>query len=338
MRRGLLVLLIATQLAVLGYLAGQREWILARGEVVYLRTAPVDPRDPLRGDYVDLSYRLNQQPLSAFRPPLTAPLTRGATVFAVLQVESGDLYQLDYLTLVRPDTGRFLKGRVDYVHHWGTELGREQGVVELSFGIEQLFVEQGRGLDIERRRGSRAGLQVPMEVAVALGAGGVAQLKSFRWSPVGLEFQHLGQGAPRSPDQPPNLTFRLRLHNLSTAPLTLIDGPEHCAFRLAMLPGMGASVAPRAVSCSPQQWQQEQLISLAPGQVHDTVFDLSLARWFVYSPRDGGVWDTIAELAFGQRFRLQYLPGSARGVRADADLLWQPSLETPAFSPRGVID
>ena len=49
---------IAFQLLVLGYIAGQREWILRTGRTVWLRTAPIDPRDVMRGDYVRLDYEV----------------------------------------------------------------------------------------------------------------------------------------------------------------------------------------------------------------------------------------------------------------------------------------
>ncbi|GAB3370791.1 GDYXXLXY domain-containing protein [Spongiibacter taiwanensis] len=335
MRRALFVVVILAQIALLAYLAGQREWILAKGEVVYLRTAPIDPRDPLRGDYVVLSYDLNQVPLSAFRqsPDL---LKRGQIVYAALSQEAGDLYRLDYLSLTPPGRGQFLKGRVAHFYDGGGR--REQGFVDLRYGIEKMFVEQGSGKAIEQRRGVRDGVQVPMEVAVAIGRGGVGQIKTFRWSPVGLQFQRVNSAAASAEEGAANLRFQMNIHNFSDAPLRIIDGPEHCAFRLDMLPGREATAAPREIACSLAQWQQEKVISLAPGEVHSTQFDLSLPRWYVYSLSDREVWGNIAELALGQRFRLTYLPASAAGVRSDAALLWQHSLSTPAFNARGFID
>lgn len=339
MRRALFVVLVLAQIGILAYLAGQREWIMANGEVVYLRTAPVDPRDPLRGDYVTLSYDLNQLPLSAFRQTPDM-LKRGQIVYAVLKHDVDDLYRLDFLSLSPPGGGRFLKGRVAYTYdgNQGRGLARGQGIVGLQFGIEKMFVEQGSGKAIEQRRGTREGLQVPMEVAVAIGSDGVGQIKSFRWSPVGLQFQRLNSPGRQTDDSAPELRFQLRIHNLSDVPLRIIDGPEHCAFRLDMLPGREATAAPREVACSPAQWQQETVISLAPGQTHSVQFDLSLPRWYVYSLSDREVWGNIAELALGQRFRLTYAPRSAAGVRGDADQLWQSTLTTPAFNARGFID
>ena len=50
MRKLLIVAAVAAQLLVLGWMAFEREWVVRTGRVVYLRTAPVDPQDPMRGD------------------------------------------------------------------------------------------------------------------------------------------------------------------------------------------------------------------------------------------------------------------------------------------------
>jgi uncharacterized membrane-anchored protein len=51
-----LVYLIALILTVLLWFIGINEFTLQTGKDIYLKTTPVDPRDPLRGDYVILRY------------------------------------------------------------------------------------------------------------------------------------------------------------------------------------------------------------------------------------------------------------------------------------------
>ena len=65
---------------------------LASGTVVLLETRPVDPRDLLRGDYITLSYKISDVPLSAFSPPQTNSLPPGARVYVALEPR-GDFYQ-----------------------------------------------------------------------------------------------------------------------------------------------------------------------------------------------------------------------------------------------------
>ena len=55
MKRWILIV-VAIQFLALLSVAVKREWIHSYGETVFLRTAPVDPRDLFRGDYVQLQY------------------------------------------------------------------------------------------------------------------------------------------------------------------------------------------------------------------------------------------------------------------------------------------
>ena len=52
------------QTLVLGRMIESRAAILVSGTEVLLKTAPVDPRDLLRGDYVALSYDISRVPLA----------------------------------------------------------------------------------------------------------------------------------------------------------------------------------------------------------------------------------------------------------------------------------
>ena len=62
MRAKLTIAIAALQLVVLAYMAGEREWVVRTGRTIYLRTAPLDPRDAMRGDYVSLSYDISRVP------------------------------------------------------------------------------------------------------------------------------------------------------------------------------------------------------------------------------------------------------------------------------------
>ena len=52
MRARLPWIVAALQIVLLAFMAGEREWVARTGTPVVLRTAPIDPRDPMRGDYV----------------------------------------------------------------------------------------------------------------------------------------------------------------------------------------------------------------------------------------------------------------------------------------------
>src|SRR5437762_8338129 len=61
------VLVAALQVLVLAFMAGQREWIIRTGRPLTLRTAPVDPSDPMRGAFVRLTYEINHVPTGLCR-------------------------------------------------------------------------------------------------------------------------------------------------------------------------------------------------------------------------------------------------------------------------------
>lgn len=335
MRKKLTVAVVVAQLLVLGVMAGQREWLLAHGQTVYLRTAPVDPRDPMRGDYVRLSYSLNTGALADVRGHHSRqPPPKGSRIYAALRRDQGDVYQLDYLSLQRPQLGPYLAGRVSHSH------GGAAGMVHVQYGIEQLFVEQGRGKGIEARRGERNGLQVPMEVAVAVGDSGEAQLKGYRWSRLGLRLTVESPGVRAAAGTPGrSAVLRFTLENVSEAPLTVVDTPAHCALSLRQAEGAAHRFRASERGCSPLMLSPEKLVRLEPGQGHSVVVDLNQPRWFVHALEDPGRSGSIAELAAGQRFRLVYQsPPVLPGMEETAALLWQGKLESPAFSGWGGID
>ncbi|AVD70454.1 hypothetical protein CAY53_02335 [Desulfobulbus oralis] len=49
MRKAAIITAILVQVLVLAWMAGQREWILRTAPRIWLRTAPLDPRDLFRG-------------------------------------------------------------------------------------------------------------------------------------------------------------------------------------------------------------------------------------------------------------------------------------------------
>ena len=80
MKARILIGCVALQFLILAVMAGQREWVRHTGRAVYFRTAPVDPRDVMRGDYVRLSYDISRVPRELWRGPLPAQSTNLAEV------------------------------------------------------------------------------------------------------------------------------------------------------------------------------------------------------------------------------------------------------------------
>ena len=336
--RSLLVLIVVLgQLALLSYMVWQRETLLRQGETLYMQTAPVDPRDPLRGDYVRLSYPANAVARSDYRGPLPRQaLQRGQQVYAVIKPTSEDLYRLDYLLSEPPSQGMFLKGRVLSLPG--------NGAIRVKYGIEQYFVEQGAGLEIESIRGGREGFQRPMEVELAVGQDGSALIRGYRWSPLALAMTLLeserndsalpGLEAPRRGPESP--TVRLRLRNVSKSPVALVDNVDHCGFTLQPLGDSDRQIQRVDKRCSGYQYGPQDRIDLAPGEEYAIDIDLAKRRWFVSTEgKDGELVGDIAAVAPGERFRLIYRSPPAGSIPSQ---VWQGELQTPAFTVWGRVD
>ena len=144
MKRKIFVLVLALQTAwVLGTVT-QQEYGLRHGRTILLATLPVDPRDPLRGDYVRLNYDISDVPLEKFSPPLTGNLPVGTKVFVTLALGTNQFWQV-----ARASTQDFAPAnneiRLTGKSAWWWRSNGQRQRVRLEYGIEQYFVAEGTG-------------------------------------------------------------------------------------------------------------------------------------------------------------------------------------------------
>jgi uncharacterized membrane-anchored protein len=337
MRRLLVLICIAAQVLVLGVMAGERELILGTGERIHLRTAPIDPRDPFRGDFVRLSYEISSAGPGKIRGELAEHAKeKGYQVYALLSKGPEDLYNLDYLTDEKPAEGIFLRGRIS--NEW--RITRGGGAVGVKYGIEQLFVEQGSGKDIERRRGTREGLQVPMEVEVAVSSGGTAVIRDFRWSRLGMSLKMLRfHRRDRNTNldevtEPLSPKLEISLHNVSDAPLIVVDPGNHCGFRMERTTRVKRQYRTIYDGCEGIRVHDDDLFELAPGEVYTVALDLTDPRWHVSV--DGNTGE-IGRYANNDSFRIIY-QAPIPGPSAAGDTLWMGELPSSAFTAFRVLD
>jgi uncharacterized membrane-anchored protein len=170
------VLAFALQGLLLFYMIGDRAWLLARGTDVRLAVVPVDPRDILRGDYVILSYDLSM--LDAQELAGDDEFDWGDTIYVTIEKKpDGDTWQAVAITHARPEGRIALRGTVEDVRD---ETDRGEGQPRcadckrygVAYGLEQFFVPEGKGRELERLRNDQR-----MEVDVAVSGGGRAALK-----------------------------------------------------------------------------------------------------------------------------------------------------------------
>lgn len=172
------VVVAALQTAVLGYMVGERAWGLRSGVEILLKTAPVDPRDLLRGDYVTLNYDISRVPFSTMveGPP---KMSRSAAILSVRLKKQDDGYwgivESSFGALdPKPDTV-VLKSLpvVDYVFY-GDATDRSQAIIGVTYGIERYYVPEGQGHDIESARNANR-----VAIAARVSSDGVAHIRSL---------------------------------------------------------------------------------------------------------------------------------------------------------------
>lgn len=318
--RWAIVLAVIIQVGALLAMALEREAIVLTGTRIWVRIAPVDPRDLLRGDYIDLEPEIAEVPRSLCRDGLAASPAIDSSVFASL-VERDGVVEVVAASDRRPDSGLFLRGRL---HHTVGD------VRVVRYGIERFYIPEGSGKAIEERRRRPDGLQQPLELEVAVRGDGLAVPVGFRWCPLGISLTIDPPVAPPLDQRAAApYTAVLRLANCSQDPVTVVASPSARAFRLE----------PANISVGVWRWvgnpaedppiTTADLRTLVPGEELTLRFDLRHPRWFV--AKNNGSPCSIADIdEWNGGFRLVYDPSTVAPTIAPS--LWRGRLRTSRFS------
>jgi len=336
MRKAFILAAVLLQVFVLAFMAGEREYILANGEIIHLRTAPIDPRDLFRGDYVRLNYEISRVTVGDVTDAADVKkLKKGEKVYVLLREGPNGLYEYVDARLEEPKEGVFLTGRTTYPHR---RLVRG-APIWLKYGIEAFFVEQGKGRAIEKRRGNRSGVQVPLEMAIALGGNGKAVIKEYRWSPLGIGLQILRSAArtPQRSEAPTSATVRVQLSNASDQPLAIVNLPDYCSFSLEPVPWSKERWTLAYNSCEAVFPTDSHVVTLAPNETVTVDLDFSDVRWFV---RADDTVSQIGTLEWSEQFRVVYRPPNEKDCRhlEQRDQIWHGHMPSRVFHGRGQID
>lgn len=291
MRTWCVVLVAVAQLGLLAFMAGERERVLRTGKTVYLRTAPIDPRDPMRGDYVRLGYEIASVPAAACRDALVGWMKetekshrktyRDRRVYAVLDVGADGVGRIATLSDRKPKDGVVLRGRIASIN---TE------TVQVRFGIEAFFMQQGKALGFEREQRERAGL--PLNVEVALSDGGLAVIRGWRWESLGLTtswdppVEAIEAGSDGVEEPSPRLVVELK--NWSHRPVT-IASDLRARLRLARIEREWTKTGYRWVGegRAVPEIRPSALRVLQPGESYRETIDLREREWFVFKTEEG---------------------------------------------------
>lgn len=168
--------LILIQVLLWGVILGSYWMIDWTGEPVMLETAPVDPRDFFRGDYVILSYQINNIEKRLFTEKDLQSYERNSSVYVVLE-EKGDYFEAVAAHLSKPDSlqsgQKIIRGKVR------ADMG-DRFLIE--YGIERFYLEENRGQDVEELRD-----ELDVEVLVTSSGRSKVNRLFYRGEPVVLE-------------------------------------------------------------------------------------------------------------------------------------------------------
>lgn len=171
-----ILIVLAIQTLLLFYMIANKQWTLAFGDPIVLETQPIDPRSLFRGDYVILNYTISRIELNQ---------VAGDNVFQtddpvyVSLEKKGEYWQAVAVHQSYPDVGpqqKVIRGRVHYVN--GNRYRRHRKLlaedirsINIRYGIENYFVPEGEGRELERRVPER---EISIQVAVdSFGRAGI---------------------------------------------------------------------------------------------------------------------------------------------------------------------
>ena len=175
-----LLIVVAVQFLVLLSVIGFKQYTVWTGETVLLKTAPVDPQDLLRGDYVALRYEISTIERSKFVDGEPYP---DEEVFVELQKGSDGYWNAVAVHQAQKssyDGTVLIKGRVETAYPYSSSTP-----VTLHYGIEQVFVPDGSGGNLP----SGSGHTVAVEVKVDRFGHAVPRRFFVDWQPFDLKRQ-----------------------------------------------------------------------------------------------------------------------------------------------------
>ncbi|MCA8833165.1 GDYXXLXY domain-containing protein [Hymenobacter pini] len=158
-RRWLLWLVAAQVLFVLGVAAAGYA-TAALGRTFWLSTQPVDPRDLLYGDYLNLRYQINELPGGLWRGSATP--RRQQAAYVLLAPTPAGTYEATAIFPERPTTtGQqvVLRGSVQAVWRRG---------LRLRYGLERYYVPETMSRRLSKRR--------PLRVQISVAPWGQARI------------------------------------------------------------------------------------------------------------------------------------------------------------------
>ncbi|MBX4858993.1 GDYXXLXY domain-containing protein [Rhizobium sophorae] len=165
------IIVAGLQTLILGTIIQSRASILSDGAEVLLKTAPVDPRDFLRGDYVVLSYDISSVPVQTVSGGIPAEAGERVLWVRLKKQEDGFWTVTESSFHELPPQPETVILRSQPFYSGGLAAGDSMRV---EYGIERYYVPEGEGKPIEEARNDGN-----VAIAVRISPDGSAQIRSL---------------------------------------------------------------------------------------------------------------------------------------------------------------
>ena len=165
------IIVAGLQTLILGTIIQSRASILSNGAEVLLKTAPVDPRDFLRGDYVVLNYDISSVPVQTVSGGIPAEPGERVLWVRLKKQEDGfwTVIESSFHELSPQPETVILRSQPFY--SGGLAAGDS---IRVEYGIERYYVPEGQGKPIEEARNGGN-----VAIAVRVSPAGSAQIRGL---------------------------------------------------------------------------------------------------------------------------------------------------------------
>lgn len=333
----LIVCAILFQVLAVASIALSKEKIMLTGRQIILQSAPLDPRDIFKGDYVQLDYLFSTISYTRLEDTIKQQgLRKGKKVYLTMELDEHGYGQEKALLLTPPVDEFYLAGYVK--SHWpykgfksDTEDKRKQRSlkhpVHVKFGIEKYFVEQGQGLIMEEIRGNRDSFQTPMLMKIAVSKKGEAIIRSFEWATIAMKTEVIREADRNAPDDQSSATIRFTVKNKGEQAITLPLKQNGCSFQLiptSRNPQTAGNFSFERPECVNINTEDKTLKTDEDVTVE---FDLNQPQWRVFHKNK---LTPLGRLPWEYRYRIHYEGDAIEGIHI--------KIVSSAFNGRGNID
>jgi uncharacterized membrane-anchored protein len=117
------------------------ERLLYAGTAIKMKLAPVDPIDPLRGRYLQLSFAETTYTIDSANYELS-----GMELYVQFKTDTAGYAIIDGVSVAEPDNGLYVKAQVS-----GLSTTMSNTTLRLSYAFDRFYIDESKALEAEKR-------------------------------------------------------------------------------------------------------------------------------------------------------------------------------------------